>query len=214
MSIPSFAIILAYFSFFDTEYDWAKIPPYKGSDPTSPLKSKSPFVTRPIKTSINKGTQGARARYNVAIPPLISIVWPPDHPVISVPAFFCQSFSTSSEFGDCLFCRWPRLVQAMKACNPGCQHRSTDLSRLRLSKCLHSLFLFISLEECSHFGFSRMINSVEKREASNHLLSPLFPTSQSLLFIAFEVSHFDFRGKLTLLRRKRLQQSPVSCLHA
>ena len=37
--------------------------------PRRPWKSKSPFASRPIKTSINKGTRGVRVRYDTVLPP-------------------------------------------------------------------------------------------------------------------------------------------------
>ena len=37
--------------------------------PRRPWKSKSPFASRPMKTSINKGTRGVRARYDAVRPP-------------------------------------------------------------------------------------------------------------------------------------------------
>ena len=57
----------------NTEYDWAKVPPYNGNDPH--------FI--PIKQSIeNKGMPGVRARYDAELPPFTSIVRCPSRPVV------------------------------------------------------------------------------------------------------------------------------------
>ena len=45
---------------------------------------KSPFVSRPTKTSINKGTQGVHARYDAILLPFISIVSAPGRPARSI----------------------------------------------------------------------------------------------------------------------------------
>ena len=44
--------------YFDTEYDRAKVPRTTEAIPRRPWKAKSPFASRPIKTSIRKGTRG------------------------------------------------------------------------------------------------------------------------------------------------------------
>ena len=45
--------------------------------PRRPWKSTSPFASRPMKINIKRGTRGVRARYDVALPPFISIVRSP-----------------------------------------------------------------------------------------------------------------------------------------
>ena len=56
--------------------------------PRRPWKSKRSFVSKPMKTGKNKGTQGVHVRYDTVVPPLIYIVWSPSLPVISVPSKF------------------------------------------------------------------------------------------------------------------------------
>ena len=51
--------------------------------PRRPWKSKSPFASRPIYISIEKGMRGARARYDTVRLPFISIVRSPGRPFIS-----------------------------------------------------------------------------------------------------------------------------------
>ena len=58
--------------------------------PHRPWKAKSPFASRPIKISINKGTRGVRARYDAVLLPFISIVRSPGRPVILVPEDYTQ----------------------------------------------------------------------------------------------------------------------------
>ena len=57
--------------------------------PRRPWKSKSPFASRPLKTSIKKGTRGVRTRYDTVLPPFISDVRFPGRPVILVPESVC-----------------------------------------------------------------------------------------------------------------------------
>ena len=45
----------------------------------------SPFTHRPSKVSMNKGTQGGHARYDMVLPLSISVVWSPGRPVMWVP---------------------------------------------------------------------------------------------------------------------------------
>ena len=70
----------------DHEYDRAKVPPYNGSDPTSP-KAKKPLASIPLKISIKKDTRGVRTRYDTVLLPFNSIMRYPGHPVIPVPDF-------------------------------------------------------------------------------------------------------------------------------
>ena len=72
---------------FDTEYDQAKVPPYNGSDPTSPLEVKSPFASRPIEAKETRVARHARElrRGTSSIHLKISIVQSPVRPAISVP---------------------------------------------------------------------------------------------------------------------------------
>ena len=70
----------------DTEYDQAKVPPYNGDDPPPAPGSLKVLLLPPLLNKVqNKGTQGVRARYDAELPPIISIVWYPGRPVISVP---------------------------------------------------------------------------------------------------------------------------------
>ena len=57
--------------------------------PRRPWKAKRFFVSRPIKTSIKKGTRGVHTRYDTALLPFISIALCPGRPVIPVPEIFC-----------------------------------------------------------------------------------------------------------------------------
>ena len=71
---------------FDTEYDRANVPPYNGNDPPpAPGSLKRSLFPTLLNEVQNKGTQGVRARYGAELPPIISIVQYPGHPVISVP---------------------------------------------------------------------------------------------------------------------------------
>ena len=63
-----------------TEYDRAKVPPYNGNDPPPAPRSLKALLFPALLNKVeNKGTQGVRARYDVELPPIISIVrYPPD----------------------------------------------------------------------------------------------------------------------------------------
>ena len=62
----------------DTKYDWAKGPPYNGSDPLPSPGSLKALLFPPLVNEVqNKGTQGVQARYDAELPPFISIVWQP-----------------------------------------------------------------------------------------------------------------------------------------
>ena len=78
--------------FNDTEYDRARFHRTTEVIPRRPWKSKSPLCSRPIRTSISKGTQGVRARDDAILLPFISILRSPCCPVIPVhdfrPKFF------------------------------------------------------------------------------------------------------------------------------
>ena len=50
--------------------------------PRRPGSLKAPFAFRPMKISIKKGTRGVHARYDAELPPFISIVRCPGHPII------------------------------------------------------------------------------------------------------------------------------------
>ena len=66
----------------DTEYDWAKVPPYNGNDPPPAPGSLKALLFPPLlNKGQNKGTQGVQARYGAELPPFISIVWYPGRPV-------------------------------------------------------------------------------------------------------------------------------------
>ena len=70
-------------TFFDTEYDRAKVPPYNGHDPPPAPGSLKRSLFRALLNEVqNKGTQGVRARYGAELPPIISIVRYPGRPVI------------------------------------------------------------------------------------------------------------------------------------
>ena len=67
----------------DTEYDWAKVPPYNGNDPLPVPGSLKALLLPPLLNKAhNKGTQGVQARYGAELPPIISIVRHPGRPVI------------------------------------------------------------------------------------------------------------------------------------
>ena len=67
----------------DTEHDRAKIT--TEMIPRRPLKSESPFASRPITIRRKDiGTQRKRARYDAVLPPFISIVRSTRCPVVSV----------------------------------------------------------------------------------------------------------------------------------
>ena len=53
--------------------------------PRRPWKAKSPFASRPIRISINKGMRGVSVRYVAVLLPFISIIRSPGCPVILVP---------------------------------------------------------------------------------------------------------------------------------
>ena len=73
--------------------------------PRRPWKSKSPFASRPIKISINKGTRGLHARYDRVLPPFIHIVGSPGRPVHFVvkPRPHCQIVSVRSSARAMIF---------------------------------------------------------------------------------------------------------------
>ena len=64
--------------------------------PRRPWKSKSPFASRPIRTSRNKG-QGVRTRYDAAavLLPFISIVRSPGRPVLPAPDTLTHTHTSS-----------------------------------------------------------------------------------------------------------------------
>ena len=69
----------------DTEYDWAKVPPYNGNDPPPAPGSLKALLFPPLLNNVeNKRTQGVRTRYGAEIPPFISIVRYPGRPIIFV----------------------------------------------------------------------------------------------------------------------------------
>ena len=83
-------------TFFDPEYDRAKVPPYNGNDPPPAPGSLKALLFPPLLNNVeNKGTQGVRARYGAELPPFISIVRYPGRPVILGMDFSAQSFSRS-----------------------------------------------------------------------------------------------------------------------
>ena len=64
--------------------------------PRRPWKSKNPFASRPMKISIERATQGVRARYDAVLPPFIPVVRSPGRPVILVPDSYWSDDMISS----------------------------------------------------------------------------------------------------------------------
>ena len=135
--------------------------------PRQPWKSKSPFAYRCMKISIKRGTRGARARYDVALPPFISVVRSPGRPVTLVTDL-------------CMFVKWMPTKKApkpktMKATKKWLKSDSEGVGPEVTQKRLESDLFRHSESFLSHFG----------AEPLESLLSPFFVTSIVFGFRAF-----------------------------
>ena len=68
--------------------------------PPAPGSLKALLLPALVNKVQNKGTQGARARYDAELPPIISIVQCPVRPVISVPELFLPPFAPGLSLGQ------------------------------------------------------------------------------------------------------------------